>query len=298
MRARYPDGEGFVERDGVRSFYEIYGTGAPTILFLPAWALVHSRAWKAQIPYFARHYRAVTFDPRGNGRSDRPPAPAAYVDTKAVEDALAVLDATETDRAILVGFSRGGWLAAMLAALHPDRVMGAVIVCAGSPLGQILAERSVYSFSDPLDTDEGWAKYNRHYWQRDYRGFLEFFASKMFTEPHSTKQIEDVVGWGLETSPEILMKTIDSQGSLLDKLREQPENAVSFYRSIQCPVLIVHGDQDAVVSPTRSIAVADAMGVPVTMIEGGGHDPFCRDPVRMNLLLRAFIERLSPLSSS
>jgi len=71
-RARYPDEEGYVERDGVRTFYEIYGVGEPTLLFVPPWSIVHSRIWKMQIPYLARHARAITFDPRGNGRSDRP----------------------------------------------------------------------------------------------------------------------------------------------------------------------------------------------------------------------------------
>ena len=55
-RARYPDEEGYVERDGVRVFWESYGQGEQTILFLPTWTLVHSRVWKAQIPYFARHF--------------------------------------------------------------------------------------------------------------------------------------------------------------------------------------------------------------------------------------------------
>ena len=56
--------------------------------------------------------------------------------------------------------------------------------------------RAATSFDEELDTDEGWAKYNRHYWLSDYRGFLEFFFAQVFTEPHSTKQIEDCVGWG------------------------------------------------------------------------------------------------------
>ena len=45
-RARYPDETGFVERGGVRVFWERYGAGAQrTILFLPTWEIVHSRAW-------------------------------------------------------------------------------------------------------------------------------------------------------------------------------------------------------------------------------------------------------------
>src|ERR671923_2628844 len=79
-RARYPDSEGYVERDGVRVFYEVYGEGEPTVLLLPTWTLVHSRQWKMQIPYLARHCRVVTFDPRGNGRSDRPNEADAYAE--------------------------------------------------------------------------------------------------------------------------------------------------------------------------------------------------------------------------
>ena len=55
-----------------------------------------------------------------------------------------------------------------------------------------------YPSDVPLDTDEGWAKCNLHYWRRDYRGFLEFFFAQQIPEPHSTKQIEDCVQWGLE----------------------------------------------------------------------------------------------------
>src|SRR5436190_8121544 len=77
-RARYPDTEGYVERDGVKTFYETYGEGEPTILFLPTWSILHSRIWKMQIPYLARHFRVLTFDGRGNGKSDRPSEPEAY----------------------------------------------------------------------------------------------------------------------------------------------------------------------------------------------------------------------------
>ena len=54
-RARYPDSEGYVERDGVRVLYEVFGSGEPTVLLLPTWSIVHSRAWKMQMPYLARH---------------------------------------------------------------------------------------------------------------------------------------------------------------------------------------------------------------------------------------------------
>ena len=70
-RAAYPHTEGFVERDGQRIFYEVYGEGTDTMFLLPTWSLVHSRHWKMQIAYFARHFRVLTMDGLGTGRSDR-----------------------------------------------------------------------------------------------------------------------------------------------------------------------------------------------------------------------------------
>src|SRR5262245_65875582 len=72
MRARYPDRDGFVESQGVRLFFEEYGRGARTLLLIPPWQMVHSRIWKAQIPYLARYFRVITYDVAGTGRSDRP----------------------------------------------------------------------------------------------------------------------------------------------------------------------------------------------------------------------------------
>src|SRR5688572_12171918 len=107
MRARYPDRDGHVDSHGVPLFYEVYGEGERTVLLLPPWQIVHSRIWKAQIPYLARHFRVVTYDPPGNGRSGRPTS--GFDHDRAAADALAVLDATGTARAALVGLSRGCW---------------------------------------------------------------------------------------------------------------------------------------------------------------------------------------------
>ncbi|HZB85682.1 MAG TPA: alpha/beta hydrolase, partial [Gaiellaceae bacterium] len=120
-RARYPDEEGYVERDGVRVFYEVYGTGEPTVFLLPTWSIIHSRHWKLQIPYLARHFRVLTFDGRGNGRSDRPEGVPAYEESQHAADALAVMEATETERAVLVSLSLGAQRALILAATSPER---------------------------------------------------------------------------------------------------------------------------------------------------------------------------------
>ena len=72
MRARDPDHEGFVERDGVKVAYEVYGEGAPAVFLVPSSPITHARSWKGLIPFLSRHLTVVTTDGRGTGRSDRP----------------------------------------------------------------------------------------------------------------------------------------------------------------------------------------------------------------------------------
>jgi pimeloyl-ACP methyl ester carboxylesterase/predicted glycosyltransferase len=133
----------------VRIFYEVYGDGDPTILLLPTWSIVHSRHWKAQIPYLARHFRVVTFDGRGNGRSDRPRGALAYREDEFEADALAVMDATSTERAVLVSLSRGVLWGTLLAAQHPERVSGLIAIAPATPVGADHAERGVVDRFDP-----------------------------------------------------------------------------------------------------------------------------------------------------
>jgi pimeloyl-ACP methyl ester carboxylesterase/predicted glycosyltransferase len=284
MRAREADRSGFIERDGVKTYYEVYGEGEPTLLLLPSWAIVHSRLWKAQIPYLARHYRVVTFDGRGNGKSDRPTGAEAYCNDEYIADALAVMDATATARAVVLGLSRGGHFAAILTARHPERVISAMLVAPAAPFGPSNPARSQQSFLAPRNTDEGWAKYNRDYWRHDYRGFAEFFFREAFNEPHSTKQIEDAVGWALETDAETLIDT-----ALAPMLPQEDGEAV--YRMIRRPVLVVHGDRDNIVPHSKGARVAEVIGAPLLTLEGSGHIPVARDPVAMNRLIRDFADR-------
>src|SRR5215216_2593267 len=279
-RARYPDDSGFVERDGVRIHYEVYGEGEPTILLLPTWSIIHSRHWKMQIPYLARHCRVVTFDGRGNGRSDRPED--GYGEREFAADTLAVMDATGTDRAVLVSLSLGAQRGLILAAEHPGRVEGSVFICPSVPFGDAPAKRSGKRWDEDTGSDDGWDRYNRHSWLRDYRGFLEFFFSRMFTEPHSTKPIEDCVGWGLETTPETLIATQLGKG--LDE-----DTARDLAGRLRCPALVIQGGEDRITGAGRGIALAEATGGELVLLEGSGHGPHVRDPVKVNHLLRALL---------
>ena len=286
-RARYPDTTGFVERDGVRVFYEVYGSGEPTILLLPTWSIIHSRLWKLQIPDLARRTRVITFDPRGNGRSDRPATEAAYAESEYAADALAIMDATGTDRAVLVSLSMGAQRALLLASDHPERVAGAIFIGPAVPLSPVDPSRDpVGEFYSRLDTDEGWAKYNAEFWRRDYPGFLRFFFGQAISEAHSTKPVDDAVGWGLETDAETLILTEFPPG-LKDR-----DDVLERCARVRCPVLVIHGSDDRIRPYAHGVELAAATHGRLITIEGGGHIPNARDPVKVNLAIRDFIESI------
>jgi pimeloyl-ACP methyl ester carboxylesterase len=287
MRACQPTVEGTVHRDGVGIYYERYGQGSPTIMLLPTWSLFHSRCWKMQIPFLARHYEVITFDPRGNGRSGRPVGEEAYGERYFAADALAVLDATNTDRAVVVGFSMGAQRGLLVAAEHPERVSGVVFIAPAVPLGPVPPrENWIDDFTMPREAYEGWQKYNGHYWMSNYEDFLEFFLSEMYTEPHSTKQREDGVGWGLDTDPETLIATQLASRVEADELR-------TLAALVTCPVLVIHGTGDAIRPYASGEALADLLDGALVLLGGSGHAPQARDPVRVNLLIQQFVDRIA-----
>jgi pimeloyl-ACP methyl ester carboxylesterase len=242
--------------------YDVYGEGnSPTVLLLPTWSIVHAAHWKFQVPVLARSAPGDHDRRPRQGRSDRPTDPAAYTVPEYVADAVAVLDATGTGRAVIAGLSRGGQRAIALAAGHPDRVLGAVVMC--PTVGPLSSEaraapdpkdRGGRFTDDPGDAD-GWALYNQHVWRRDYRKFVDFFWKTVFPEPHSTKAAEDATGWALETDPEVLIATV-----LAPPWAASRDELTAQIRSIRCPVLLVHGTDDAVIPADRSREIADLTG--------------------------------------
>jgi pimeloyl-ACP methyl ester carboxylesterase/predicted glycosyltransferase len=290
-QAVLPNTTGSVVRDGVAIGYAVYGEGSTTVLLMPTWTVVHSRFWKGQIGYLARHFRVVTWDGRGNGRSDRPVGAAAYRDVEYASDALAVLDATATPRAVVVGLSWGVTWALHLAALAPERVLAIMGVGASSNLTVLRAGRDVVEWDEPPTNTEAWAKYNRGYWLHGgYDDFIDFFFGQMFNESHSTKQREDAVGWARETTPQVLA---DSSAGMhgYDGVVTTPIEEVCAH--IHCPVLLVHGSADAISPPAVSWRLAALTGGSVVLLEGSGHGPMSRDPVQVNHLVREFVERVT-----
>ncbi len=286
MRAKLPESEGFAERNGNRIHYEVCGQGPQTMVFLPPWSIVHSRIYKAQIPYFSERFRCVAYDALGNGQSDRPDDTAAYSLNNCLADALAVMDATEAGEAILVGLSFGGLLACCIAAYHPERARAAILAGVAGVVGPSHSHMSPKHFLTPRETFEGWDKYNRAYWLADYPDFARHFIARIFPEPHSTKQIEDGIAWANETNGPVIVKTVEARGIM-------PAFDVSeaMYRRIRCPVLAIHGDDDQIQPHGRGKLIAELAGGELLTIAGGGHNPLGRYPAKCNAAINDFLER-------
>jgi pimeloyl-ACP methyl ester carboxylesterase len=113
--------QGYVETDGARIWYAVYGSGSPVILLHGG--LGHAGNWGYQVPALLNSgYRAVLMDSRGHGRSTRDTRPFSY--ELMASDLLAVMDVLHLEKAALVGWSDGACTALVLAAQAPSRVAG------------------------------------------------------------------------------------------------------------------------------------------------------------------------------
>ncbi len=294
-RAMYPNREGYIERDGVRVFYEVYGEGGPTILFCPTWTLVHSRVWKMQIPYLARHYRVIVFDPRGNGRSDRPRTREAYAEKEFAQDAVDVLDATGTEQAFVVGLSRGTQRTLLLATEHPERVLGLVFIGPWFPVSWSLGGLRWRILSKPRlaplfrrrpITTRGWLAFNAPHIRRNHREFVEWFAGMATCEAHSTKGYDDLVGWALESDPESLILSTLAEPAAPITRHDQRALAAK----VQCPVLVINGTHDKITGLPDAKGLARATGGELLVIDGADHAPEARHPVQVNHAIRSFVD--------
>ncbi len=289
LRRPKPRAAGFVSSGGVRIHYQVFGQGNRTILLLPTWSIVHSDFWRHQVSHLARTYTVVAFDGRGNGASDRPKSAASYAEALFAEDALAILDHLGIEKAAIVSVSLGGCWGLILAATQPDRIPAAVFIAPDLPFGPPTDEQApAYErFDEPLPRYEGWSKWNRHYWRADWPGFLRFFFSKCFTEPDSERQIQHFVGMGEETTPDVIIATVEALGLEEDEARR-------LATQVGCPTFVIHGDGDEITPLRRGRELAVLTGSELVVLPGSGHEPQCRIPAEVNSLLDGFLARHYP----
>jgi len=253
----------YVYRPDAKIFYQTTGSGSRDLLLCAqCQPVTYSRMWKYQVQYLSRYFRVVTFDQRGNGRSDRP-ALGYDLDAR-YEDLVAVLNEAVRLPFAFVASSCAGMLALRYVVEHPDRVSHLILVA-----GQ-------YAESVPQPFEEKVAAVIRN----DFDGWRERLFKRVFPEPHSLKGLEDGIAWAGETTPDVLvesLRAIDGT-SVYDVLSR-----------VRVPTLVLHGTQDKIVPYSHATKLVEAVpDARLVTFEGGGHALQGRDQLKVNRLIRDF----------
>ncbi len=111
------------DANGIRLYYELHGSGFPLVLICGFTMTIEG--WPSDRQPYATHYRVVSFDNRGAGRTDAPAG--EYTTAQMADDVAALLDALGIDRAHVLGASMGGHIALELGLRHPGRIAGLVL---------------------------------------------------------------------------------------------------------------------------------------------------------------------------
>jgi len=124
----------YARRDGLHIGYQVWGEGEIDILDAGSGTYIsidengEEPHWRRYTERLAACGRVIRFDPTGIGLSDTPADLEDLSFESWVDDALTVLDAVGSTRAVVLGASVSGMLAIMIAALHPDRTESLIVV--------------------------------------------------------------------------------------------------------------------------------------------------------------------------
>ncbi len=219
--------------DGLNLWFEDRGDGHP-IVFLHEFG-GEPASWDFQVAHFSGTYRCITYAARGFRPSETPDAMEIYGQQQATDDVAAVLDHLEIGRAHLVGTSMGSFTALDFTLEHPDRVHSLTLV--GNSSG-------------PRNADER-EKYRTEWIGREVRSrersgglgavdvLLQDPAYRAFrqSQPAIWQDYAERLAAQSVTGALHVLKTLhwNRRSLWADEAR---------LRSIACPVLLVHGDQD------------------------------------------------------
>ena len=224
-------------------------------------------SWFYQVRAFSSSFQTLTFDHRGNGRSDYREGPARM--ETYVADLLEILDEEGVEAADFVGISFGSRLLQVLALNHPDRVRSLTLCAATSAPadpegGSVLTEMgdmTVERFMEelvPLLFGPAYVEANRRR--------LEAFAKGRLRRPTDPR--------GLRMQWEAICH-FDARDRL---------------GSIDQPVLLLHGEEDQL-TPVQA-AERLAAGLPnatLVRLQGIGHSPQVEAIERFNKALSDFL---------
>lgn len=258
-----------VHTNGIDMYYESVGAGPPLLLLHGLGSCTED--WELQIPAFARHFRVITADMRGHGRSDKPPGPTSVPQMAA--DVLGLLDALEIEAAHIVGLSMGGMVAFQLAVDRPERVHSLVIVNSGPALVPRTA-------GEWLRVQQRLALARLFPPARSGR----FISQRLFPKPEQEEMRQQLVErWARNDQRAYLASMRALVGwSVLDRVG-----------AIRQPVLIISGDRDYTPVESKRNYMARLQNARLVVIEDSGHATPIDQSERFNACVLDFLLSLN-----
>ena len=262
----------YADNAGVKVYYDSYGEGVP-IVFLHPWT-TNGGIWYFQTFRFALTNRVIVVDHRGHGRSDKPQS--GYSIQAHASDVVAVLDAANVRKAILVGNSIGGMIVMQLNLDHPDRVIGNLILSSGTGIGEGMPQEAADAFKTNYEAAFG--------------GLLEGAVSAKSKRDHP--EVVDVMKAQYLVPSNFPRYVFDS--SFADPNGVFNWNIKDRLASIRKPTLVIAGAEDQATPVAANQLLADSIpGATLRIIKDVGHFYQLERPVEFNEALREFVTRVS-----
>jgi pimeloyl-ACP methyl ester carboxylesterase len=263
----------------IRVYYESKGEGTP-VLLINGQGMTLDSSWRT-MDAMARSFRVLAFDNRDTGRSSFSPLP--YSVMQMADDAIAVLDAAGDESAHVYGHSLGGIVALDLALRYPDRVRALVLgaTTGGGPTAIPSDPQALTFFArvGAMAPEEAeWAAVPYTY--------------GVETRRHHGQRIAEDIARRLDSRPDNL--PLATLAYVHQVTVAATHNRMLSLGSITAPTLVVHGAQDATMSPENARILADTIpGAELQMWPGAGHF-YQTDEPRANEEVVKFLQRHSP----
>jgi pimeloyl-ACP methyl ester carboxylesterase len=258
--------------DGISLAYRSVGDGPVGVVFIHGWAGSGAYFDETVGHLDPARTRAVTFDLRGHGASDK--ETTDYSLDRMADDTLAVMDAAGLDQAVIVGYSMSGKFALYVTCRAPSRVLGQVLV-AGSPASEI-------PLPGELLTD--W--YSREGSSEQMVELVRGVAAGPVDESALARFGRDAAVIPRSALEGTMTACIET--SFVDRLS-----------AVAAPTLVVGGLHDQIFTPDvlREGMVAPIPGARLAILDCGHEIPLER-PRELAALLEAFIAGLRPAAAS
>jgi pimeloyl-ACP methyl ester carboxylesterase len=266
----------FVESEGARLYVEETGSGDP-IIFVHELHSDH-RGWEAQVRWFSRSYRCITYNARGYPPSDVPGDPSLYGFPIVVHDIAAVLRGLGISKAHVVGLSMGAYAALHFGWMYPEMASSLVVAAVGS--GSPAADRALWvaecESTAKVYLEQGAARAAESVAQnptrqqlrhKDPRGFAEFLAH---------------LG---EHSPEGKARTILGYQARRPALQDYEKE----FSSMQIPTLLIVGDEDEPCLATTLWLKKTLPRAGLWIVPNSGHAINLEEPAAFNRTVQDFL---------